>query len=250
MRYCILERVFHLVEKTISERVRDYVRSRHGADITVSLEQPKQSSFGELAIPVAFHLARQLKQAPKAIAAQMVADLGPIEGVSALEVAGNGYINVRLDRGAYGYAVLQGAEDRRQSGGKIIVEHTNINPNKAAHIGHLRNAVLGDTFVRMLRANGRRVEVQNYIDNTGVQVADVVAGFHHLENKSAADVERLLRDPAVRFDYYCWDLYARVSAHFNDHPEALAWRQETLHAIEHGGGDLARLAATVADAIV
>jgi arginyl-tRNA synthetase len=250
VRYCILERVFHLVEKTISERVREYVRSRHGADITVSLEQPKQSSFGELAIPVAFHLARQLKQAPRAIAAQMVADLGPIEGVSALEVAGNGYINVRLNRGAYGYEVLQAAEDRGQSGGKIIVEHTNINPNKAAHIGHLRNAVLGDTFVRMLRANGRRVEVQNYIDNTGVQVADVVAGFHHLENKSAADVEKLLRDPAVRFDYYCWDLYARVSAHFNDHPEALAWRQETLHAIEHGGGDLARLAAMVADAIV
>src|SRR5947208_3783636 len=97
------------------------------------LEQPKQASFGELAVPVAFHLARQLKQAPKAIAAQMVADLGSIEGVSALEVAGNGYINVRLDRGAYGYAVLRGAEERTEGGGKIIVEHTNINPNKAAH---------------------------------------------------------------------------------------------------------------------
>jgi arginyl-tRNA synthetase len=242
--------VFHIIEKQISERVREHVRSRFGADIAVTLEQPKQSSFGELAIPVAFHLARQLKQAPKAIATQMVADVGPIPGVSAMEVAGNGYINVRLDRGAYGYAVLRGAEDRAPSGGKIIVEHTNINPNKAAHIGHLRNAVLGDTFVRMLRSGGRSVEVQNYIDNTGVQVADVVAGFHNLEHKSAADVEKLLRDPTVRFDYYCWDLYARVSAHFKDHPEALAWRQETLHAIEHRTGDLAHLAAIVADAIV
>jgi len=242
--------VFHITEKQISERVREHVRSRFGADITVSLEQPKQSSFGELAIPVAFHLARQLKQAPKAIATQMVADVGRIEGVSAMEVAGNGYINVRLDRGAYGYAVLHGAKERAPSGGKIIVEHTNINPNKAAHIGHLRNAVLGDTFVRMLRSSGRSVEVQNYIDNTGVQVADVVAGFHNLEHKSASDVEKLMLDPAIRFDYYCWDLYARVSAHFKDHPEALAWRQETLHAIEHGGGDLAYLAAIVADAIV
>ena len=242
--------MFHSIEQKISERVREHVRSRHGADITVALEQPKQAAFGELAIPVAFHLARQLKQAPKAIATQMVSDLGPIEGVSAMEVAGNGYINVRLDRSAYGYAVLQGAEGRTQSGGKIIVEHTNINPNKAAHIGHLRNAVLGDTFVRMLRSSGRTVEVQNYIDNTGVQVADVVAGFHHLENKSAADVEKLLRDPAVRFDYYCWDLYARTSAHFSEHPDDLAWRHETLHAIEHGGGDLAHLAALVADAIV
>src|SRR5437588_7757766 len=142
------------------------------------LEQPKQSSFGELAIPVAFQLAKQLRQAPKVIAAKLAADLGEIDGVSALEVAGNGYINVRLDRAKYGLALLQ---RERAAGhkpeGKIIVEHTNINPNKAAHIGHLRNAVLGDTFVRMLRASGYPVEVQNYIDNTGVQAADVVAGF-------------------------------------------------------------------------
>src|ERR1700733_12662307 len=115
------EEVFHIIEKQISELVREHVRSRFGADIEVSLEQPKQSSFGELAIPVAFHLARQLKQAPKAIAGQMVGDLGSIQGVSAMEVAGNGYINVRLDRGAYGYAVFEGARDRAQSGGKIIV---------------------------------------------------------------------------------------------------------------------------------
>jgi arginyl-tRNA synthetase len=243
--------VFHFIEKKISDRVAELVRAQFGADAMVALEQSKQPSFGELAIPVAFHLARQLKKAPKAIAAEIVAALGPLEGVSALEVAGNGYINVRLDRGAYGIAVLRGAGKSPQAAsGKIIVEHTNINPNKAAHIGHLRNAILGDTFVRMLRANGRTVEVQNYIDNTGVQVADVVAAFHYLEQKSAADVEKLLNDPAVRFDYYCWDLYARVSSYFNDHPEALDWRHQTLHAIESGAGELAQLAATIADAIV
>jgi arginyl-tRNA synthetase len=243
--------VFHFIEKKISDRVAELVRAQFGADATVALEQPKQPSFGELAIPVAFHLARQLKKAPKAIAAEIVAALGPMEGVSALEVAGNGYINVRLDRGTYGLGVLRGAgESREAASGKIIVEHTNINPNKAAHIGHLRNAILGDTFVRMLRANGRTVEVQNYIDNTGVQVADVVAAFHYLEQKSAGDVEKLLNDPAVRFDYYCWDLYARVSTYFNDHPEALEWRHQTLHAIESGAGELAQLATTIADSIV
>src|SRR5581483_4618681 len=112
---------------------------------------------------------------------------------------------------------------------KVIVEHTNINPNKAAHIGHLRNAILGDTFVRLLEARGRQVEVQNYIDNTGVQVADVVAGFHFLEKKTPADVLALIIDPAVRFDYLCWDLYARISAHYQQQPAALAWRSETLH---------------------
>ncbi len=243
--------MFHFIEKQLSERVAGHVRARYGAEVAVSLEQPKQASFGELAIPVAFHLARQLKQAPKAIAGQIVADLGALEGVAALEVAGNGYINVRLDRAAYGLGVLQGADETPAPvAGKIIVEHTNINPNKAAHIGHLRNAILGDTFVRMLRAGGRQVEVQNYIDNTGVQVADVVAGFHHLRNMSYDDVVKLLKDPNLRFDYYCWDLYAEVSSDYKDHPEHLAWRQETLHAIEHREGELVALAATVSEAIV
>jgi arginyl-tRNA synthetase len=243
--------VFHFIEKKISERVATFVRSRYGVEAGGALEQPKQASFGELAIPVAFHLARQLKQPPKTIAAQIVSELGQIEGVSAFEVAGNGYINVRLDRGAYGVGVLRGIGEARENlPGKIIVEHTNINPNKAAHIGHLRNAILGDTFVRMLRSGGRTVEVQNYIDNTGVQVADVVAGFQHLEQKSADDVQKLLDDPNVRFDYYCWDLYARISSHFQEHKEDLAWRLDTLHDIEQSAGEAAKLAALVADSIV
>ncbi|MGA2878948.1 MAG: arginine--tRNA ligase [Bryobacteraceae bacterium] len=237
--------MFHSIEKKISERVGAYVRTRHGVESGATLEQPKQSSFGELAIPVAFHLARQLKQAPRAIATELVAGLGSIEGVAALEVAGNGYINVRLDRGAYGYAVLHTANKTGEPvPGKIIVEHTNINPNKAAHIGHLRNAVLGDTFVRMLRSNGRTVEVQNYIDNTGVQVADVVAGFHFLRKMSYDDVVDLMQ--RTRFDYYCWDLYAEVSAH----SELKEWRQVTLHAIEHREGELVHLASKVSEVIV
>jgi arginyl-tRNA synthetase len=158
-------------------------------------------------------------------------------------------MNVRLDRGYYGDSLL-----RRETVGttveaeKIIVEHTNINPNKAAHIGHLRNAILGDTFVRMLRASGRNVEVQNYIDNTGVQVADVVAAFEHLEKKSPAEVDSLIR--TTRFDYLCWDLYARMSGYYAEHPEALEWRKATLHAIESGEGATAELAHLISDAIV
>ena len=237
--------MFHSIEKKISTLVAEVVRSKFSVETSGALEQPKQSSFGELAIPVAFHLARQLKQAPRNIAAELVAGLGSIDGVSALEVAGNGYINVRLDRGAYADALLQGAgEDSAPVTGKIIVEHTNINPNKAAHIGHLRNAVLGDTFVRMLRSGGRTVEVQNYIDNTGVQVADVVAGFHFLRKMSYDDVVALME--RTRFDYYCWDLYAEVSAH----PELKEWRSVTLHAIEHREGELLQLASKVSEVIV
>ncbi len=239
--------MFHQLEKQVEAAVSAYVREELGADAPVVVEQPRDAAFGELALPVAFQLAKQLRQAPKAIAARIAAGLAKPDGIASLEVAGNGYINVRFDRGRYGRALLEGAADARSAGGgKIIVEHTNINPNKAAHIGHLRNAVLGDTFVRMLRAAGHTVEVQNYIDNTGVQVADVVVGFHWLEKKTEEEVAALAAGD--RFDYYCWDLYARVSAYYDEHPEAKAWRAETLHAVEAGEGELARIGHLVADA--
>ena len=243
--------MLHSIEQKLIARIREQIRVQFGPDLPAGLEQPKQSSFGELAIPAAFQLARELKQAPRAIAQQLVEGLGAIDGIAALEVAGNGYINVRFHRGAYGAGVLRHVAGAvAASGGKVIVEHTNINPNKAAHIGHLRNAILGDTFVRMLRATGREVEVQNYIDNTGVQVADVVAGFHYLDKTTPAEVERLSKQTHPRFDYLCWDLYARTSAYFGEHPEALAWRHDILHAIESGTGEIAELAHLVADTIV
>ncbi|MBV8833425.1 MAG: arginine--tRNA ligase, partial [Acidobacteriaceae bacterium] len=245
--------MFQEVETNLCAAVKHRVREVYAVQIDVTLEQPKQTSFGELAVPVAFQLARQLKKAPKAIAADIVNGLEKIEGVAAYEIAGDGYINVRLDRGQYARALLEkrdGSAPTTDRIGKIVVEHTNINPNKAAHIGHLRNAILGDTFVRMLRERGRTVEVQNYIDNTGVQVADVVVGFHYLEKKSLKDVQELINHPDQRFDYLCWDLYARISAYYAEHPEALQWRADTLHAIEAGEGELAKLGHAIADAIV
>jgi arginyl-tRNA synthetase len=241
--------LFHILEQQILENITQHIQVRYGVDVPVALEQPKQSSFGELAAPVAFQLAKQLKRAPKQIAAELVADLEGMPGVASLEVAGNGYLNIRLQRGAYAYGILTGQDAAAERASeKIIVEHTNINPNKAAHIGHLRNAVLGDTFVRMLRTAGHTVEVQNYIDNTGVQVADVVVGFHYLEKKTADEVRALAGAP--KFDYYCWDLYARTSGYYKDNPDALKWRAETLHAIEAGEGAQADLGHVVADAVV
>ena len=145
--------VFHSIEKRVSSAFHAHILARYGVDLAVAIEQPRESDYGEMAVPAAFQLAKQLRQAPRKIAAELAAEIGPIAGVAALEVAGNGYLNVRLDRGAFAAGLLAGEEERAAGGGeKIIVEHTNINPNKAAHIGHLRNATLGDTFVRMLRA--------------------------------------------------------------------------------------------------
>ncbi len=138
---------------------------------------------------------------------------------------------------------------------KKMVEHTSINPNKAAHIGHVRNAVLGDTFVRILQAAGERVEVQNYIDNTGVQVADVVVGFMHIEKMNLDDIKALDSSlpPERPFDYYCWDLYTQVGLFYRDgdpksdpNPERLKLRTDVLHALEEGNSSTAELADYVA----
>jgi arginyl-tRNA synthetase len=251
--------VFQLIEKQIAQAVELLLRNEFDVRVAVVVEQPKQPQFGELALPVAFQLARELRKAPRQIATEIAEKLqGKLPYVASIEVAGNGFLNLKLARDQYAHALLMGTAVTPATDGssvpmlpgKIIVEHTNINPNKAAHIGHLRNAVLGDTFVRMLRASGEHVEVQNYIDNTGVQVADVVVGFHYLEKQSLDEVKKLIEEPEVPFDYLCWDLYARVSAWYQTEPEAAKYRADTLHAIEAGSGEIAALGHLVADAIV
>jgi arginyl-tRNA synthetase len=207
--------------------------------------------MGDLATPVALELAKALKRPPRQIAETLVTriELPPL--VRSAKVEGAGYINFTLDRGAFTAALMRVVMGRPPgSGTHVIVEHTNINPNKAAHIGHLRNAVLGDTLVRSLRWLGERVETQNYIDDTGVQVADVVVGFEKILGKGEDFVRERIADPEVSFDYFCWDLYARVGQLYESDPAAKQWRLETLHRIENQEGETARIAALVAEAIV
>jgi len=217
----------------------------------IVIETPPRRALGDLAVPVAFELARTLRKAPRAIAQELATALGPIDGIDRVEAAPNGYLNFFLDRRTFLLARLaDDAETASSTGGKVIVEHTAINPNKAAHIGHLRNAALGDTLVRLLRFQGRQVEVQNYIDDTGVQVADVVVGFTQLEGRTLPEVAALADDPAVRFDYLCWDLYARVTEWYEADKTRLTIRANTMHAIEEGGNPTAEMGALIADRIV
>ena len=232
--------------------MRAFLRRQYELDLpSVVIEQPPRVELGEYALPLAFELAKKLRKAPRKIAEEIIGGVGPIEGFERLELAGAGYINARVDRGALARALAEGREIEPEARpGKILVEHTSINPNKAAHIGHLRNAILGDTFVRLLRAAGNTVDIQNYIDNTGVQVADVVVGFVKLEKKSKSEVEALIAAPKPRFDYYCWDLYARVSQWYEEDKKNLEARGQALHALEHGGNELAEIAGLISTAII
>ena len=246
-------------QRQLVERLRATLRSLYQIDVdNVVLEQPPDLRFGEYATPLAFELARKLRKPPRKIAEEVVAGLGAVPGFLAFEVAGAGYINARLDRAAAAkaFAISSGVTAPLDPV-HALVEHTSINPNKAAHVGHLRNAILGDTFVRLLRAAGQKVDVQNYIDNTGVQVADVVVGLMHLEGLGLAAVEKLMTELAAegeRIDYYCWDLYARVSQWYEAEPGEAAARKKlrlnTLHAIEAGGNETAQIAERISTAIL
>ena len=254
------------LQQKLKDRIRSAARELFSVELQqINAETPPRPDLGDVAFPISFELAKLIKQAtgekqnPRAIAEKLKAQLEDIDEVSRVEIAGAGYINVFYDR-----AKLLGVFARSTNGPttaealdqpKKMVEHTSINPNKAAHIGHVRNAVLGDTFVRILKAAGDRVEVQNYIDNTGVQVADVVVGFIHLEKMDLNQIKAL--DASLNkdypFDYYCWDLYTRVGLFYRDgnaggdmNPEKTKLRNEVLHALEEGGNDMAALADYVA----
>jgi len=239
------------VQRGIHKAIDGAIRQRFGvAEVPpFAVEVPPNRALGDLAVPVAFQLARALRKPPRAIAQELAGAVGAIPGVARVVAAPNGYLNLYLDRPSFLTARLRGevAPDRAVEG-KTIVEHTAINPNKAAHIGHLRNAALGDTLVRALQFRATPVEVQNYIDDTGVQVADVIVGFRELEGKSIDEVRQLAAAP--RFDYYCWDLYSRVTEWYEGDRARLTVRAAALHDLERGGNQVADMGAAIVDAIV
>ena len=200
------------LRQAVARAVQSAVEATTGEHIALpTVEDPPRLEFGDLAVPAALELGRKLGRPPRQLAEELHAHLEahPTPEVSRWTIAGPGYLNAFLDRGYLLIALFERLQEPlpEPSGAKVIVEHTSINPNKAAHIGHLRNACLGDTLVRVLRHQGVEVEIQNYIDDTGVQVADVVVGLIDVRGLDAEAVEAL-PDP---FDYYCWDLYAEIT---------------------------------------
>jgi arginyl-tRNA synthetase len=238
------------LQQRLTRHILDFLSRRYPglASPTLAIEQPPKVELGDFAVPM-FPFAKPLRTAPLKVAETIKDEIGAIEGISEMQIAPPGYLNVKIDRL---WLAQELAADRKPAtevpAGKILVEHTSINPNKAAHIGHLRNAILGDTFVRLLRSASRKVDVQNYIDNTGVQVADVVVGFTHLEKKSISEIEVLTRQ--TRFDYYCWDLYARVSQWYEQDKQNQKARAETLHAIENSTSDAGAIAELISTAVL
>jgi arginyl-tRNA synthetase len=254
--------MYRILQQQLQAQIGPLLKAKYEIEIAnLVVELPPKIEFGEMALPVAFELAKRLKKAPRAIAQELQPLLAEIPGVASVEIAGAGYLNVKLDRAATAKRIAADEHAKVGGAGFRLVEHTSINPNKAAHVGHLRNAILGDSFARMLKADeykpGYETGVQNYIDNTGVQVADIVVAITHLEGMRLDDVHAWMTElieTNTRLDYACWDLYAKVSQWYDADPtESVARKQlrlDTLHQIEAGGNETAEIADLIATGVL
>lgn len=244
------------IQNALREKVRVIAKEKFSVEPDhIASEIPPKTELGDLAFPIAFELAKLIKQQtgekqnPRAIAEELKNGISEFDFVDRVEIAGPGYLNIFYDRTGFLLDENSAETGANETGIKVCVEHTSVNPNKAAHIGHVRNAVLGDTFIRILKADGKEVETQYYIDNTGVQVADVVVGFMFIHNMSLDDIKALdkeLTASGKKFDFYCWDLYAQVGRAYQENEELKEKRAEVLHLIEEGDNPTAELADFVA----
>ncbi len=254
--------MYRTLQQDIQARIQTLLYERYDMQLpSVAIELPPKIEFGEMALPVAFELAKRLKKAPRAIAQELQSALAEIPGIASVEIAGAGYLNLKLDRSATVHRIAKDEHASVGGDGFQLVEHTSINPNKAAHVGHLRNAILGDTFARMLRKDefkpGYPVGVQNYIDNTGVQVADIVVAVRELKRMNLYQTREWLTEMLesnVRLDYACWDLYAEISQWYEADPSQTAARKQlrlnTLHELEVGENETAEIAELVSIGIL
>jgi arginyl-tRNA synthetase len=235
------------LKQRLADSISAAILERFGVEHAPVVEVPPRRELGDLSCPAGMQLARVLKRNPRAIAEELAAAVRLPERIREVRVEGAGFLNFFLDRPAFAAALLESAIiPAPERSGKVIIEHTNINPNKAAHIGHLRNAVLGDILGRILRGLGYEVEIQNYIDDTGVQLADVVVGFLDLRSLTRDEIAAL-PEP---FDFYCWDLYGEVGHWYEGDPTRQALRRQTLHQLESGEGPRADVGRLIARRIV
>jgi arginyl-tRNA synthetase len=249
IKFAIMRNLMIAFKSRLKEKIYSYLKDKYPLDLeTFDITYAPQLKMGDLALAFPFQVAKKMKRSPREVAAEMIKEMTSLEGIDKVEVAGPGYINFFLDREHFFSDQLRSLDKTHlfPEEKKIIIEHTNINPNKAAHIGHLRNAVLGDTLGRCLLYKGENVEIQNYIDDTGVQVVDVVFGFMDLEKKGLEEITKI----EDKFDYYCWNLYTRVSSYLDSHPEAQARKSEILKKVEEGIDPEAEIANTISRRII
>jgi arginyl-tRNA synthetase len=240
---------FRQFKEDVRRLVGQAVADAGYSTVEFGLSEPPQKEFGDLSCNAGFLLAKQAKKAPQKIAAELADAIRPrISGTHVLSVdPAGGHVNFKADYSRLSPATLDQALNNPErygypdsgQGQHIVIEHTSVNPNKALHVGHMRNVILGDTLYRIMKATNHRATVLNYVDDSGLQVADIVIGF-----KFAGFPEE---PPAgKKFDHYCGDdVYVKVNEMYERDPQLAEKRKQVLREIEEGKSEIARFAAGV-----
>jgi len=221
------------------------------SNVAFSLESAKEG-FGDVSCNVAFLAAKTLKKRPNEIAQSISSQYEKHVGglVSKVEAHPSGYVNFYADSGKLGKIVItQSQKDDYGSidvghGSKITVEHTSVNPNKALHIGHVRNVVVGDSIIRILQKAGYEINTLNYVDDSGLQVADILLGFTHLGFSQEPPVGQ-------KFDHYCGDeVYVKTTEEYQKNPKLQEIRNQILKEIEDGNSETAKFASKITNRVL
>lgn len=259
----------HKAEKEVDKLIQDDVAKAIGKIMgirEIAFNIPPKREFGDFSTAVCLAQAKAQKRAPMQIAEDVKTELSKMKlpCIKEVIVTPPGYLNFKIDHPRYVKSVMDRVAKEGERfgnsntgrGRKVLIEHTNVNPNKAMHIGHIRNAIIGDSVVRMMEKLGYNVEACNYIDDTGVQVADVVVAMLYVDEPvydgNSDDLSAIWAkyDGSQSFDYWCWDVYSKVAMEYDANEDLKAKRAEVLHAVEAQDSAIARFAKEVATRIV
>lgn len=247
IQYMLRDELKKLLDQALNKKAKDGWPA-----VEAVLEHPVEKRFGDFSTNIGMRLAKQLKKAPIEIARDFKTAIESIAAskkfLEKIEVVAPGFINFFVAKERF-YKELKDITENKEKygalklgkGEKLIVEHTSVNPNKAMHVGHLRNMAIGDSLAALMKNAGYKVEVENYIDDTGVQVADVVLAINHFKEKPKT---------GQKFDHFCWDIYSRIQKEYEKNPKLVEERTKIQHALEKGDNPIAHMAQEIVNRIL
>ncbi len=262
----IVENVINEINRSLEEVLAFYNLTK--SEVNFEISEPHVKDFGDFSTNICFLLAKKLRKSPSEIADHIVNTILPASSalmnknglIDLVSFVNPGFINFRINNKAFVGEFLKEVsnypksktEDKSSlnSNELILIEHTSVNPNKALHVGHLRNAVIGDCLYRILSTAGKDVKIINYIDDSGVQVADIIVGFKHA-GFSTRTVDQELSNEKTKFDHYCGnEIYVKTNALYKSRPDLEVKRKTILKELENPESDASHFTQTIVDRVL
>ncbi len=238
--------VFLELLENIRKETSKILDSQNYEPVSFSVESAKPG-FGDITCNVSFLLSKQLKKSPQEISNEIskLYTFDNIPQIKNVESHPSGYLNFNIDYTQFSNLVISSSLQENYGSldighnEKIVVEHTSVNPNKALHVGHIRNVILGDIVSKILRKGNFDVKVLNYVDDSGLQVADIIVGFTELGFSQEPPGNE-------KFDHYCGDtVYVKTTEKYETDKKLEEKRHEILKQIEDSSSDISKMAQTI-----